>query len=111
MAWTLLCLSNLIVIQDLRRIQLHLGQALAKSFNGYLHVSKSDKYTGEYETTKKVTGRNATEYSTIFVHLSLLCIIRTIVAANATIIIDTERIKNVKPNIHQILRKKVLEVL
>lgn len=68
------------------------------SLRGYLQASKRDRYRGEYEIAKRVTGRNATEYSTIFVHLSLLRIMRTIVAANATIIIETERIKNVKPS-------------
>ena len=45
------------------------------------------------------TGKNATEYKAILVHSCLLCIKRITIAANASIIIDTERINNVIPSI------------
>ncbi|RVW46050.1 hypothetical protein CK203_068519 [Vitis vinifera] len=51
--------------------------------------SQIEKYRSEFVIAKMVIGRNAIEYITIFVHLSLLCIIRTIVAANAATIIAT----------------------
>ncbi|XP_034697348.1 uncharacterized protein LOC117923236 [Vitis riparia] len=50
-------------------------------------VPQIEKYRSEFVIAKMVIGKNAIEYITIFVHLSLLCIIRTIVAANAATII------------------------
>ncbi|KAL6332610.1 hypothetical protein AAG906_009930 [Vitis piasezkii] len=58
-------------------------------FRVHLQVPQIEKYRSEFVIAKMVIGRNAIEYITIFVHLSLLCIIRTIVAANAATIIAT----------------------
>ena len=52
-----------------------------------------------YEIANTPTGKSATLYKAIFFHSSLLCIISMIVAANANIIIDMEKNKNVTPSI------------
>ena len=66
-----------------------------KLLNHLLQGPSTAERRGEYERKKMGTGRNATTSQTTF--FGLCVIIRTIVAPNATAIIETERTRHIIP--------------